>query len=108
MKPLLVLLCAMTILSGCENTALPVLGPENHVVPAFSFINQNGETSGSELLQGKIVVADFFFVRCKSICPKMTSEMNRVQDTFQGNEKLRLVSFTVDPERDSSSVLRDY
>jgi protein SCO1/2 len=90
------------------NNDLPFLGPENHVVPDFQFINQNGDTSGSELLEEKIFVADFFFTRCMGICPKMTSEMKRVQEAYSGNENLKLVSFTVDPERDSSEVLSGY
>ena len=94
---------------GCKRDGdIPVLGPENHTVPDFTFINQNGTQSGSEELYGKIVVADFFFTRCAGICPKMTSQLKRVQDEFSGNEKLKLVSFTVDPERDSAEVLSDY
>jgi len=95
---------------GCKtrNSDLPILGPENHAVPSFRFINQNGDTTGSELLKDKIFVADFFFTRCLGICPKMTSEMKRVQDVFAGNENLKLVSFTVDPERDSAEVLAGY
>lgn len=90
------------------NSELPVLGPEGHQVPAFSFVNQNGDTTGSELLQGKIFVADFIFTSCPGICPKMTSEMKRVQEAYAGNENLKLISFTVDPERDSAQALATY
>lgn len=90
------------------NSELPFLGPEGHQVPAFSFVNQNGDTTGSELLQGKIFVADFIFTSCPGICPKMTSEMKRVQEAYAGNENLKLISFTVDPERDSAQALATY
>ena len=102
------LICLFAMSCRFGNDRLPVYGPENHAIPPFRFINQHGDTTGSELLEGKFFVADFFFTHCKGICPKMTSEMKRVQDAFSGNENLKLISFTVDPERDSPEALADY
>src|SRR5690606_37212225 len=70
--------------------------------------NQNGDTSGTEQLEVKIFIGAFFFTRCRGICPKMTTEMKRVQDVFSNNQNLKLVSFTVDPEHDTSEVLLSY
>ena len=87
---------------------LPYLGPEDHVVPDFSFIDQKGNEVHREDYKGKIFVADFFFTRCPSICLKMTSELKRVQDKYSDNPELKLISFTVDPERDDPKSLANY
>src|SRR5688572_11034749 len=47
-------------------------------VPAFSFINQDGEEISESFVRGKIWVADFFFTRCQTICPKMSNNLRRV------------------------------
>ncbi len=78
-------------------------------VPAFEFVNQEGEPFSSEKqLAGKIYVADFFFTSCPTICPKMKSELLRVYDQFSANSNFGIVSFTIDPEHDTVAVLKDY
>ena len=79
-----------------------------HTIEKFSFVNQNGETVTNESLSGKIYVADFFFTICPSICPKMTSNLARIQNEFQNEKDIRLVSFSVMPWVDSVSVLKNY
>ena len=79
-----------------------------HSIPPFSFINQNGRIITNKDLNGKIYVADYFFATCEGICPKMTSNMSRVQQKFKGNNFLAFISHTVDPERDSVEALREY
>ena len=59
--------------------------------------------------EGKIYVADYFFTTCKSICPKMANELQRVQEKFKyTNGLVQILSHTVNPENDSISVLKDY
>lgn len=79
-----------------------------HTIPAFSLTSNNGSSFGSTDLEGKIYVADFFFSRCPSICPKMTSQLTRVQSAFADVKDFSIVSFTVDPENDSPEVLQSY
>jgi protein SCO1 len=79
-----------------------------HTVPAFTFINQNGTTYNSDLLKGKIWVADFIFTRCPGICPKMTTQLTRVQESFDKDTSVKLVTFTVDPGYDSAAILKAY
>ncbi|MBF2707341.1 SCO family protein [Flavobacterium soyangense] len=79
-----------------------------HVIADFSFTNQNGKTITQKDYEGKIYVADFFFTTCKSICPKMTTNLVDVQKAFLDNPKVKLLSFTVLPEIDSVSVLKEY
>lgn len=83
--------------------------PEMGKVPAFSFIESSGERFDSRVLEGKVWVADFIFTNCAGTCPAMTQEMARLQRYAKGREgDLRLVSFTVDPERDSPEALARY
>ena len=79
-----------------------------HTISDFSFTNQNGKTITQKDYEGKIYVADFFFTSCKSICPKMTTNLVEVQKAFLDNSKVKLLSFSVMPDVDSVSVLKEY
>lgn len=79
-----------------------------HTIADFSFTNQNGENITQKDYEGKIYVADFFFTTCKSICPKMTTNLVDVQKAFLDNPKVKLLSFTVMPDVDSVSILKEY
>lgn len=77
-------------------------------IPAWSLIDQNGQVATNDLVKGKIYVADFFFTRCGTICPKLSSQLSRVQRIFNGNDAVRFLSFSVDPEHDKPAQLREY
>ena len=76
-------------------------------VPAFQLTNQNGETFGSAQLTGKIWIADFVYTECPGPCPMISSRMSELQRPFEKSD-VQLVSFTVDPEKDTPAVLRGY
>ena len=76
-------------------------------VPDFRLITQKGEPLTLSDMKGKIWVADFIFTNCPTICPAMTQEMARLQSEFVA-DPVYFVSFSVDPERDTSSVLSRY
>jgi protein SCO1 len=79
-----------------------------HSIPPFYFRNQNNKIFNSDTLNGKFYVADFFFTRCPGICPKMTNNLSRVQETFREEKDFRIVSFTVDPKNDTVAALKNY
>ena len=79
-----------------------------YVIPDFAFTNQDGEKISSDNLREKIYVATFFFSTCPSICPAMNFHLKELQDRFAGYPDFQLVSFTVDPERDTEEVLKAY
>lgn len=80
-----------------------------HKVKPFKFKNQFGKEVGLEDWGGKIIIADFFFTSCPSICPKLTRNMKKLQTAFKKTDSLvRFVSFTVDPMRDSVQALKAY
>ena len=76
-------------------------------VPDFSLTDQRGEPLVLSDMKGKIWVADFIFTNCPTICPAMTQEMARLQSEFVA-DPVYFVSFSVDPERDTSAVLSRY
>ena len=76
-------------------------------VPDFSLTNQKGESLGLADMVGKIWIADFIFTSCPTICPAMTQEMARLQSEFVA-DPVYFVSFSVDPERDTTEVLTRY
>lgn len=79
-----------------------------HTISDFSFTNQNGKIITQKDYENTIYVADFFFTTCGSICPKMTTNLVDVQKAFLDNPKVKILSFTVMPDVDSVSVLKDY
>lgn len=79
-----------------------------HTIPDFQFTDQKGRTITDKDFEGKIYVADFFFTTCKSICPKMATQLYRVQGKFKNVDDFAILSHTVYPEHDSVSVLAAY
>ena len=80
-----------------------------HTIPAFKFLNQDGDTITDKNYEGKIYIADYFFTTCKSICPKMATELQRVQEKFEyAKGQVQILSHTVNPENDSVPVLKAY
>lgn len=93
-------------LSACSKRAPDF--PDYGVVPDFKLTEQNGQTFDSSALQGKIWVADFFFTTCPGPCPRMTSQMHQIQQATWKMSDVKLVSFTVDPARDTPPQLALY
>jgi protein SCO1 len=87
-----------------------------HSVNDFKFQNQLGRTVSLSDLPGKVIVADFFFTRCPSICPKLTANIRKLQTALSSKDQFKqlnpafvqFISFSVDPERDSVPVLKAY
>jgi protein SCO1/2 len=77
------------------------------VVPTFQLTNQNGQSFGAAQLSGKIWIADFIYTTCPGPCPMISSRMSELQ-TPLGKTDVHLVSFSVDPEKDTPAVLRGY
>jgi protein SCO1/2 len=77
-------------------------------IPDFRLTDENGKAFSAKSLQGKIYVTSFFFTRCGTICPKITSQLSRVQDTFLGDPDVQLLSISVDPKFDQPEKLATY
>ena len=79
-----------------------------HHISDFHLIDQFGGNFTLNDVGDRIVVADFFFTTCATICPKMTVQMERVQEAYKAEDKLLLLSHSVTPEMDSVPVLAAY
>ena len=88
-----------------EAKPLPEYGT---VSKGFRMKTQGGDTYTNTDWEDKIVVVDFFFTSCATICPDMTENLLKVQKAFAEDENVIISSFSVDPENDSASVLADY
>ncbi len=76
----------------------------------MTFINQLGKTITLDSLKGKILVVNFFFARCPSVCPEMAKSMKRLQSSFvNSNDSIvQFISISIDPEHDSVPQLRKF
>lgn len=92
------------------NSALftPVWDKGTHKIPEFSFTNQIGEQVTNETYAGKIYVADFFFTICPGICPKLTKNMGMLQEAYNDDSDIKLLSHTVMPWEDTVEKLNVY
>lgn len=127
-KKIILLLILLVLIPGAlligkgsksHYTSLPYIGQREvnapgdttyFTVPPFSFIDENGQPFSDKDAEGKVLIVDFFFTRCTSICPRMSIQMQQLQlqlDHPQYADVLFL-SHTVDPEHDTPEVLKDY
>ena len=125
---LIFFLITISTLQSCtqsaKNERLPLLGRREvitkiedgknmvdtmyHTVSDFSFVDQDSALVTNETYDGKIYIADFFFTTCPSICPIMHTQMLRVYEQFKDEDRLGMLSYSIDPSHDSVSVLKDY
>jgi protein SCO1/2 len=77
-------------------------------IPPFQLTDENGHLFSSQKLQGKIYVANFFFTRCGTICPKITSQVSRATDAFIQDKNVHFISISVDPKYDEPTKLSAY
>ncbi len=76
----------------------------------FTLIDSNEEEFNFEELEGKIVVVAFLFTRCPDICPVVSANLDFVSNELGGlyEDQVAILSITVDPWTDNSSVLKQY
>ncbi len=87
-----------------------------HQVRNITLTNQLGQTVSLDSLKNKVLVIDFFFTHCPSICPGMTKNMKRLQDMMRSTDPRKIIdtplvhflSFSIDPERDSPAVIKRF
>ena len=100
---IIIALIAVMQPDGAEEQ-LPIIGK----IPAFDLVDQNSKQFTLENLEGNVWLADFIFTTCSGPCPIMTERMGMVQHDLLETEKLKFVSFTVNPDYDTPEVLKKY
>ncbi|HEX5607687.1 MAG TPA: SCO family protein [Candidatus Binatia bacterium] len=77
-------------------------------VPEFTLTERDGSVVSLQQLRGKIWVADFIYTSCTDTCPLQSAMMAKLQQQYATNPDFQLVSFTVDPQRDTPQALTSY
>lgn len=78
-------------------------------VGPWNLTAHDGKKFGTDELKGKVVIANFFFTRCPTICPKLMNDMREVQKRFvKDAADVHFLSFSVDPEFDTPQILKEY
>ena len=106
-------------LYGCShpnNRTLPILGHtvvENNdtiysKIADFSFVDQDSNLVTNATFGGKIYVADFIFLSCPTVCPKLTSVIHTAYKKFEKEGRVMFLSHTIDPEKDSVTRLKEH
>jgi protein SCO1/2 len=125
MKNKIIIFALLTVvLIACGKKKLPILGERAvdvniingkevidtiyQSVPDFSLTSQDGKIIDQNTINGKIYVADFFFVTCPTICPRMKKNLLTIYKAYKGNPNILFLSHTIDPDHDSVSVLKDF
>ena len=114
-RALAVLVAASVILAGClgdaesdvfygEDINPPVLADD------FVLVDENGDYYSLYQLQGKVIVVAFLFTRCPDICPIVSANLDFVSEELgdKFGSEVAILSITVDPWADNSSVLSAY
>jgi protein SCO1/2 len=118
----------LVVLSGCTkepvSPPLPIFGQRDvaskevngqtvtdtvyHTIAKFQFVDQDSTFITNETFNDKIYIADFFFTSCRTICPKMKTQLLRVYDSIQNEPDILILSHTIDPEYDTVELLHDF
>ena len=89
-----------------QELPLPTIAP----APEFTLTSQDGAQVALADFRGKVVAVTFIYTLCTNTCPVLTPMMSFVQDQLGADfgAKIAFVSITVDPERDTPEVLKQY
>ncbi|WP_188752847.1 SCO family protein [Parapedobacter defluvii] len=102
--------------TSCQESRLPYLGNPTKqggktvypTIDSFVMRDQDSTVISSNGLKNKIHVASFIFLSCPTICPQMNAQMKHVQEKTQDMEDVILLSYTIDPKRDTIPALKAY
>jgi len=79
-----------------------------HQIRNFSFVDQDSQMITNEYFDDKIYIADFFFTSCPTICPKVKKQMLRIYDRYQDDDRVLLLSHSIDVKRDTVGKLKKF
>ena len=108
------------LLQSCKNSGdnqpLPKIGNVQvvdgdtiyHTIRPFKLLSQDSTSIENSFFSESIYVSDFFFMHCPTICPRVKKQMLRLYDRYEDNPRVKLVSHTLDPKRDTPSKLKQY
>lgn len=96
-----------TGLIGCANPAEKL--PKYEVVPAFTMTDSQGRAFTQAQMDGKVWVVDFIYTNCPAECPRMSSQMHKLETQVgDWHDEVKLLSVSVDPDRDTPAALDNF
>ena len=119
MRPIVAIMVFLSLFS-CNYKAdrsLPILGETtvdhegrtvHYRAPDFLFVDQRNQSISEEKFEGKIHVVDFFFTSCPTICPMMTTHLTQIQEHFKEDNRVGILSYSIDPQHDTPQKLEAY
>ncbi|HEY7303276.1 MAG TPA: SCO family protein [Bryobacteraceae bacterium] len=96
----------LLLFEACSDPASRL--PDYGTVPPFTMVDSQGRHFDSQELNGKVWIADFIYTNCPAACPFMSSRLRSVQRALRGKNDVQLVSISVDPARDTPTVLNAF
>jgi protein SCO1/2 len=99
-------LLLIAVMSACSNPTSKL--PKYDQVPAFAMVDSDGHPFQSRELSGKVWIADFIYTNCPAECPMMSARMHSLEKQLPAGDDIRLVSISVDPDRDTPSALKEF
>ncbi len=115
--PILLFACTPKEKPVDENASLPIIKKLDketkemveHTIRPFSFINQDSqEVTNATFLGERVYIADFFFIHCPTICPKVKRNMKNMYDYFEDNDEVAFLSHSIDTRHDTVPALKRY
>ncbi len=82
--------------------------PTMHRVQSFSLVDQRGRVVTEREISGHITVVHFFYATCGRVCPRTQSSLARWLRAMPSDNRIQVLSHTVQPERDSVAALAEY
>jgi len=98
----------MNVKDNSGELAYVLLNDKKRRVPDFAFINQDSLLISESDYEGKVFVVEFFFTTCPSICPLMNKNLVEIQNEFAKHPDFGIASFSITPEYDTPTVLKEY
>jgi protein SCO1 len=114
---------SITILGGCLLIFLFIMLPivlsiqekkedivASYAGSKFNLKDVNNETITEKSFQGPLTAIFFGFTNCPDVCPMTLSNLDQVMEKLEDdkNKKLKVFFVSIDPERDSPQIIKDY
>ncbi len=119
MRSILFICLFISTLLACQHTAdqpvLPILGERDldakgdtiyRSIPDFRFVDQDSQAITNATFAGKIYIADFFFIHCPTICPKVKKNGLRIYEKYKNDDRVLMLSHSIDTYNDTVAALK--
>lgn len=119
MRIILFIALIISTLFACQNSTdrhtLPILGERDlspsgdtiyRSIPDFRFVDQDSQVVNNATFAGKIYVADFFFIHCPTICPKVKKNGLRIYEKYKNDDRVLMLSHSIDTYNDTVAALK--